>query len=153
MVPLSLSRFMSLWVVVMSSMSVLQLIAGSSNDFAKFTTCAVCVDAGFGWSPTKQRCGGFANQECPAAMAGGDAVLLPNQRPAWVEDTVHILTTFCGSGYVTVEKMSPYFRSLLFHRSCKVPPSSINHKRLARRPTIRLEYSVPLFHKEFAFSI
>ena len=38
----------------------------------------------------------------------------------WYETTVHILVSFCGNNYVTTEKMAPYLRSLLWHRSCKI---------------------------------
>ena len=36
--------------------------AGKPSDFR---TCAECIEAGFGWSLKKGRCGGFPNHNCP----------------------------------------------------------------------------------------
>ena len=98
-------------------------------DFSRYTDCASCVAAGYGWSTTKRRCGGFSNTQCPgpdaaaaaaAATASAAPVVVQQLRDVWYEDTVHLLVSFCGGSYATVEKMAPYFRSLLFHRSCRV---------------------------------
>ena len=95
-------------------------LAQQAADFARHTDCAACIGAGYGWSLNKQRCGGFSNKECPAAAAVAPAVAVAQRREVWYEETVHLLVSFCGGGYATVEKMAPYFRSLLFHRSCRV---------------------------------
>jgi hypothetical protein len=36
--------------------------------FQELKKCNDCVAAGYGWSVSKQRCGGFGNRECPADM-------------------------------------------------------------------------------------
>jgi hypothetical protein len=103
--------------------------AAGRSHFDQYTTCATCVAAGYGWSSAKGRCGGFANRQCSASDAARQEEEEGSRPPAWAavesvdvwyEDTVHILVTFCGSGYVTSHKMGPYLRSLLFHRSCKI---------------------------------
>ena len=47
------------------------LVAHTSSDagalFGRYTDCASCVGAGFGWSLKKGKCGGYANKECPSA--------------------------------------------------------------------------------------
>ena len=35
-----------------------------SKEFAKYTTCPMCVGAGWGWCPIRKMCGGFANNDC-----------------------------------------------------------------------------------------
>ena len=32
--------------------------------FARYSTCAACVGAGYGWCTIQRKCGGFANREC-----------------------------------------------------------------------------------------
>ena len=39
--------------------------AGKPSDFR---TCAECIEAGFGWSLKKGRCGGFPNHNCPEEL-------------------------------------------------------------------------------------
>jgi hypothetical protein len=41
------------------------------SGMADHTSCEPCVLAGFGWSVSKQKCGGFKNKECPSAAACG----------------------------------------------------------------------------------
>lgn len=48
----------------MSVRAVLSLQAGK---FDKYDTCEKCIEAGWGWSPTKNKCGAFPNKECAAA--------------------------------------------------------------------------------------
>jgi protein disulfide-isomerase-like protein len=40
-----------------------------AGKFDKFDTCDKCIDAGWGWSLTKNKCGAFPNKECPAAAS------------------------------------------------------------------------------------
>ena len=112
---------------LLGALCVLLPLLALGGKFDGFTSCDSCVGAGYGWSVSKQRCGGFSNKLCPAAAgsvaaAGSAAAPVPAVpgKEAWFGDTVHLLVSFCGSGYATTEKMAPYFRSLLFHRSCKV---------------------------------
>ncbi len=88
--------------------------------FDGFSTCESCVEAGYGWSQAKQRCGGFSNKVCPNPASASVTAALQEGEAVWYEETVHLLVTFCGSNYATTEKMAPYLRSLLFHRSCRI---------------------------------
>lgn len=50
--------------------AALCLVAGAAaGKFSKYTTCGDCIAAGWGWHPTKNKCGAFPNKEC------GDAVV------------------------------------------------------------------------------
>ena len=107
--------------------SLLLLSAAASPkpvDFSQYGSCASCVAAGHGWSISKQRCGGFSNRDCPQPPPPPPRQQQPDAavqlRDAWYEDTVHLLVSFCGDNYATTEKMAPYLRSLLFHRSCRI---------------------------------
>eukprot|EP01047_Picozoa_sp_COSAG01_P039777 COSAG01_NODE_3307_length_6288_cov_62.023913_2_plen_280_part_00 len=37
-----------------------------ADDHKRYTSCVECVRAGFGWSLTQRRCGGFSNRDCTA---------------------------------------------------------------------------------------
>ncbi len=52
-------------------LSLLVAVASSGKRFDAFTSCAACVDAGFGWSVKKSKCGMFANKACDGS--GGAA--------------------------------------------------------------------------------
>lgn len=51
---------------------VVCLLAGGAEGgrFSKYSTCAACVDAGFGWSEEKGKCGGYSTKTCPPPPAG-----------------------------------------------------------------------------------
>ena len=109
------------------TMTLALLMPGiAAGAFSQYTTCEACVGAGFGWSASKGRCGGFSNTQCPgdSAAAATATTAVPavhvDAPNVWYEDTVHILVTMCGDKYVTSHKMGPYIRSLLFHRSCRI---------------------------------
>ena len=74
----------SLLLLLMLGLSAMAPVAPGGKRFDGLTTCAVCVDAGFGWSLKKSKCGMFANRDCggstaadssgasaPAAASGG----------------------------------------------------------------------------------
>jgi hypothetical protein len=74
----------SLLLLVMLGLSAMAPVAPGGKRFDGLTTCAACVDAGFGWSLKKSKCGMFANRDCggstaadssgasaPAAASGG----------------------------------------------------------------------------------
>jgi hypothetical protein len=50
-------------------LSLLVAVASSGKRFEAFTSCAACVDAGFGWSAKKSKCGMFANKDCGSRAA------------------------------------------------------------------------------------
>ena len=52
--------------VALALLSCTALISAASK-FAAFTTCDSCIDAGFGWSTKKNKCGGYPNKKCPAS--------------------------------------------------------------------------------------
>jgi hypothetical protein len=74
----------SLLLLLMLGLSAMAPVAPGGKRFDGLTTCAACVDAGFGWSLKKSKCGMFANRDCggstaadssgasaPAAASGG----------------------------------------------------------------------------------
>ena len=74
----------SLLLLVLLGLSAMAPVAPGGKRFDGLTTCAACVDAGFGWSLKKSKCGMFANRDCggstaadssgasaPAAASGG----------------------------------------------------------------------------------
>ena len=73
-----------LLLVMLLGLSAMAPVAPGGKRFDGLTTCAACVDAGFGWSLKKSKCGMFANRDCggstaadssgasaPAAASGG----------------------------------------------------------------------------------
>ena len=44
--------------------------------FDAYRTCADCIEAGFGWSPSKSKCGGYRNKQCPPGTAAAPAAAL-----------------------------------------------------------------------------
>ena len=46
-------------------LSTAQVCVGGK--FSKFTTCEDCVAAGYGWSASKGKCGGYSTKTCAAA--------------------------------------------------------------------------------------
>ncbi len=55
--------------MLLLGLSLLVVVASSGKRFDAFTSCAACVDAGFGWSVKKSKCGMFANKACDAVHA------------------------------------------------------------------------------------
>ena len=49
------------------------ILAATAKDYH---TCESCVDAGFGWSVIKEKCGGFANKNC--GIAGSSRARVPD---------------------------------------------------------------------------
>ena len=47
--------------------------------FDAYRTCADCIEAGFGWSPSKSKCGGYRNKQCPPGTAAAPAAALSRQ--------------------------------------------------------------------------
>ena len=57
-----------------------QCYSVQSPDFSQWTQCDACVEAGFGWSFKKLRCGGFANRQCRlpiSSNSSNDTVVKP----------------------------------------------------------------------------
>ena len=59
----------SLLLLVMLGLSAMAPVAPGGKRFDGLTTCAACVDAGFGWSLKKSKCGMFANRDCGGSTA------------------------------------------------------------------------------------
>ena len=68
-------------LLLLLPLSCLRLSSGGKA--AVLSTCQVCVEAGFGWSVKKSKCGpGFANRDCPApADEANNAPQSVNQNP------------------------------------------------------------------------
>eukprot|EP00931_Biecheleriopsis_adriatica_P073149 TRINITY_DN47493_c0_g1_i1.p1 TRINITY_DN47493_c0_g1~~TRINITY_DN47493_c0_g1_i1.p1 ORF type:complete len:136 (+),score=15.21 TRINITY_DN47493_c0_g1_i1:63-470(+) len=59
------------------------LLAEDMNPmFAKFSSCKECVNAGHGWCPQKNMCGGFANRECGEEVGSTHQELKEDPVPA-----------------------------------------------------------------------
>ena len=63
-------------------LSVLVTVASSGKRFDAFTSCAACVDAGFGWSVKKSKCGMFANKDCRSVALPEEAHASEDPLPA-----------------------------------------------------------------------
>ena len=68
--------------LLLLGLSVLVAVASSGNRFDAYTSCAACVDAGFGWSAKKSKCGMFANKNCGSSSAMPEAGHASGNRPS-----------------------------------------------------------------------
>ena len=61
--------------------ATLLFAAAHAGRFDGLTTCDLCVDAGFGWSVKKGKCGGYPNKQCPGGSGGAAAKPVPPPPP------------------------------------------------------------------------
>ena len=61
------------------TLALLALLAAAANagKFDQWDTCQKCIDAGWGWSLKKGKCGAFPNKVCPEDAGGGAAAAAP----------------------------------------------------------------------------
>eukprot|EP01045_Picozoa_sp_COSAG04_P044377 COSAG04_NODE_15027_length_546_cov_1.145414_1_plen_81_part_01 len=61
------------------TLALLALLAAAARagKFDKWDTCSSCVDAGWGWSLKKGKCGAFPNKICPKEAGGAAAAAAP----------------------------------------------------------------------------
>jgi hypothetical protein len=71
-------RLRELLLAVLVCAAAAALVSGS---FKGLDTCEACVGAGYGWSMAKQKCGGFANRNCPSGGSPSTSPSAPSSAP------------------------------------------------------------------------
>ena len=112
-----------------------------------YTDCDSCVAVGYGWSPTKQRCGGFKNKACPEQ---GHRLVAPAElltdaeasEPALTEPKVSIAEKLAA------KRAAEAARALLAARAAE-PKVSIAEKLAAAAAAARKQTPAELEHEAY----
>lgn len=115
-----------------------------SSSLLSFSDCHACVEAGYGWSSKKQRCGGFANKVCPTAGAETAA-----QPATFGQCTPPVPAAVRRSG-VTPQELAR-LEALVETTLANAPPSLVRqHRNFGQEQTLYPGHDVTFLHNDDA---
>jgi len=103
-------------------LSTAQVCVGGK--FSKFTTCEDCVAAGYGWSASKGKCGGYSTKTCaaaaitePAAGPAGITLVICQTTAGVLGFEIHPEWAPLGAARFLELVRSNYFKDVSFYRA------------------------------------
>ena len=108
--------------MLLLGLPLLVTVASSGKRFDAFTSCAACVDAGFGWSLKKSKCGMFANKACDGSTGAvaSEAVHATSPPPSPPESHFGKLPIIAAVPRMKWDQSDPNFATKLARRRTPV---------------------------------